>query len=172
MLKKISLDAAISEIALTLCPRGEIVDAKRRVRDVVAYARKTILRGVIGKSSSGELLLLEPIEFQRWAAKKWPVMQATYKLPGTGGGRIAMQPLTAQGLGISIPASHDELARQFVENTSKLLRTEAELNECKLQLEQLEAEAAKRRISDVETTRRKSEAGKQGGRGRWGGRPK
>ena len=171
MSKRISQDVAITEVAKLLSPNDDLIDTKRTVRNAVQHAERSNQLSRVGTSRNGGPLFVKR-EFECWAAEKWPVLKDHYQIP-TCGSLNAQLPLpTATFIGVPLPGSSCDLTEAYISTSEDLTRTRAELASVRERLEKLEDKTAERSERDADLHLKRVEAGKLGGRSKWGGRPK
>jgi hypothetical protein len=170
MSKYSKLDDLITEIAEFAYPQEDLVTAKKRVRQVVAYAEKmgslTITRKAMRRNKVATPIVDER-DFRVWAASKWPAMRVLFKVPISEAVIAEIGRIDSSIYDLTVPKEQETLVREFVAMWDVLRQTKEQLNKCTKRLVQLEEEAATRKEKDDLTTRRRTDAGRAGGRGKW-----
>jgi hypothetical protein len=170
MSKYSKLDDLITAIAPLAYPKEDLVTAKKRVRQVVAYAEKTghlTINRKVTRLNQVANPTADERDFQVWAASKWSAVRVLFKVPISEAVITEVGRVNSFIYEIALPADRKSLERQFLEMSEVLRQTKEQLDKCTKRLAQLEEEAATRKNKDDLTTRRRTEAGRAGGRGKW-----
>jgi len=169
MTKLYRLDDMITEVAQLLFPHENIRDAKKTVRNAFENAVRVGKFKVVSRNSNNKPMVVRR-DFECWAAEQWPSLQASFQVPTVASMECKLPSIIMSSIGVVMPMTHEN-DEKFVEVSVELVKTRSRLATLEVELEALQKEAAERQAKDAETTKKKSEAGKRGGRGRWGGKP-
>lgn len=163
---QVSLDEAIQWIAEHVYPDEQPINAKKRVRARVRYASRIRQIKLLKKGSKE---FLETESFLAWATTKWPVIHSIAGIPHKlqpATGTITLASPTCRAVGFAVPNDPDELKAAYIRAETERHRLEVENADLRSKIAELEVAITSRREKDAATRQKKSDAGKQGGRGR------
>lgn len=155
---------AVELIAAVVYPHEEQLDARKRVRERIRYARK------LGKISLSDSLPAS--DFFRWALDEnsdWLSLASVPGLPRSGKvvfatGSIVVS-ASCQAHATVIPGDPTKLREEFSRIEVERQKLTEEVAELRKQIAELAAEVAEWRERDRQMRAKLSEAGKRGGRG-------
>jgi hypothetical protein len=155
---------AVELIADAVYPEANQIEARKRVRERIRYARK------IGKLSPADSFSAP--DFFRWALDEnpdWAPLASVQGLPRSaivvGMTAVCSMAMGGKAYAVGIPGDPVKLREEFSRIEVERQKLEEEVAAQQKRIVELEAEVAKWREQDRQMRAKRSAAGKRGGRG-------
>lgn len=151
-------------VAAVVYPADDPLDARKRIRERIRYARK------IGKLSQTDSFPAS--DFFRWALDSCPDWAALAAVPGlprstkiVGMSGTCTISMSCKAYGTAVPSDPVKLREEFCRIDVERQKLAEEVAECRIRISELEAEVGEWREKDRTMRVKNSHSGKQGGRG-------